>query len=213
VRCSLEETVPVVVKICGVTNAGDARLLAEAGADAIGMNFWTGSKRRVDVVRAVEIARALPPSVIKVGVFVDAPRDEIERTIAAVGLDAIQLHGSESPEDCARFPVKVIKAIRVGESAESPAAIAGWYPVDYVLLDADAGAARGGSGRVFDWHRALDVAPGRLFLAGGLSPENVAAAVRLVRPYGVDAASSVESAPGQKDPRRVREFIDNAKHA
>ena len=199
----------VRVKICGVMTPEDARFCAEAGADAIGINFWPGSQRCVGVVRAVEIIRGLPASLQKVGVFVDADRAEIERTIAAVGLDAIQLHGKESPDDCAGFAVPVIKAIQITDDLESPAAVAARYAVDFVLLD----AARGGSGRVFDWRRAFGVDTERLFLAGGLRPDNVAAAVRLVRPYAVDTASGVEASPGRKDLRRVREFIDNAKHA
>ncbi len=202
----------VRVKICGVTTLDDALLCARAGAEAVGLNFWAGSKRRVDVERAAEIAAALPGSVLKVGVFVDAPRAEIERTIAAVGLDAVQLHGDETPEDCLGFAARVIKAIRVRPGGESPAALAERFAVDYVLLDADT-AGYGGSGRSFDWRLAAGVAPGRLFLAGGLRPENVAAAVRAARPFAVDVASGVEIAPGRKDPERVREFIDRAKHA
>jgi len=201
--------VPVLVKICGVTTVEDARLCAEAGVDAIGINFFPGSKRHVDVTRGRDIARALPAGVRRVGIFVDQGRAEIERTIAAVGLDAIQLHGDESPQDCAGFTVPVIKAIRVGEGDASVADVAARYAVDHVLLD----GPKGGSGIAFDWRRAVGVAAGRLFLAGGLRPENVAEAVRLVRPYAVDTASGVESSPGRKDPRRVREFIDNAKHA
>jgi len=201
--------VSVRVKICGVTTADDARVCADAGADAIGLNFWPGSQRAIGLARAAEIARVLPEAITKVGVFVDASRDEIERTIAGVGLEAIQLHGDESPEDCLGFTVPVIKAIRVAEDVSSVAESASRYAVAYVLLD----GAKGGSGVPFDWRRALGVAPGRLFLAGGLRPENVAQAVRLVRPYAVDTASGVESSPGRKDPRRVREFIDNAKHA
>ena len=203
----------VRVKICGVTTVGDALLCAEAGADAIGLNFWNRSKRAVDLARAAEIARALPTHVMKVGVFVDTPRDEIIRTIEGASLDAIQLHGDETPEDCCGFAVKVIKAIRVPRAGESAAAIADRYPVDYILLDADAGAGYGGSGRTFDWGLAAGVAPGRLFLAGGLRPGNVATAVHAAAPYAVDTASGVEIAPGRKDPERVREFIDNAKHA
>ncbi len=202
----------VKVKICGVTTVEDACACVEAGADAIGINFWSGSKRFVDVARAAAIARVLP-KVLKVGVFVDAKRDEIEGIIDTVGLDAIQLHGHESPEDCCGFAVKVIKAISMPPSSEPAAAIAERYEVDFILLDTDAGAQRGGSGRSFDWRRAAGVAPGRLFLAGGLRPDNVAEAIRAAAPYGVDAASGVESAPGRKDADLVREFIRNAKHA
>jgi phosphoribosylanthranilate isomerase len=205
--------VSVRVKICGVTTVEDALLCAEAGADAIGLNFWSGSKRRIDVERAAAIARALPPSVLKVGVFVDAERAAIERAMVGACLDAVQLHGHEAPEHCRGFAVPVIKAIGVTLGGESPSVIAERFAVDYILLDADCGGEYGGSGRSFDWQRAAGVAPGRLFLAGGLRPENVAAAIRMAGPYGVDTASGVESAPGRKDPARVRKFIHNAKHA
>jgi phosphoribosylanthranilate isomerase len=202
----------VKVKICGVTTVEDGRACVEAGADAIGLNFWAGSKRLVEVSRAAEIARAVP-GVLKVGVFVDARRGEIEGIIEAVGLDAVQLHGDESPEDCRGFAVKVIKAISMRPGGDRASEIAERYGVDFILLDTDAGAQRGGSGRSFDWSRAAGVAPGRLFLAGGLRPDNVAEAVRVAAPYGVDTASGVESAPGRKDADLVREFIRNAKHA
>jgi phosphoribosylanthranilate isomerase len=204
---------PVRVKICGVTTVEDALLCAGAGADAIGLNFWRGSKRRVDLARAAEIARVLPPSILKVGVFVNAERAAIERAIGGVGLDAVQLHGDEIPEHCRGFAVPVIKAIGVRRGGESPRLIAERFPVAYILLDADCGEQYGGTGLAFDWQRAAGVAPGRLFLAGGLRPDNVAAAIRVARPYGVDTASGVECAPGRKDPARVKEFIDNAKHA
>ena len=203
----------VRVKICGVTTVEDGVMCAAAGADAIGLNFWSGSARRVAPERARAIVRALPSTILKVGVFVDAGRARIEETIAAVGLDAIQLHGDETPEECSGFTVKVIKAIRVAEGGEGLVSVAERFAVDYILLDADAGASYGGSGRTFDWSRTTGVAPGRLFVAGGLRPENVAAAVRTARPYAVDTASGVESAPGKKDAERVREFIHHAKHA
>jgi phosphoribosylanthranilate isomerase len=205
--------VSVRVKICGVTTVEDALSCAAAGADYVGLNFWAGSKRCVDLDRAMRIGRALPPSVEKVGVFVDAERTEIERAVAAVGLDAIQLHGDEAPRDCRGFSVRVIKAIRARVGGEPLPAIAERYPVDYILLDGDAGAGHGGGGRSFEWRLAVGVAPGRLFLAGGLRPDNVAAAVRIAQPFAVDVASGVEASPGRKDPRRVQEFIHNAKHA
>jgi phosphoribosylanthranilate isomerase len=205
--------VTVRVKICGITTVEDAVLCAEAGADAIGLNFWSGSKRRLDLARAAEIARALPSPVLKVGVFVNAERAAIERAIARVGLDVVQLHGDETPADCSGFTVPVIKAIGVTRGGESLQAIVARFDVDYVLLDAGGGGEYGGAGRVFDWQRAAGVAPGRLFLAGGLHPGNVAAAIHVAHPYAVDAASGVETAPGRKDPKRVREFVHNAKHA
>src|SRR5262249_25548871 len=175
--------------------------------------FWRGSTRLVAVPRASAIARGLPGAVLKVGVFVDAPRGEIEEIIEAVGLDAVQLHGHEAPEDCCGFAVKVIKAISMGAGNEPAEAIARRYAADFILLDTDAGERRGGSGRSFDWRFAGGVAPGRLFRAGGLRADNVADAVRVAAPYGVDVASGVESAPGAKCGRLVREFIHNAKHA
>jgi phosphoribosylanthranilate isomerase len=137
----------------------------------------------------------------------------IERAIADVGLEAVQLHGDEIPETYRGFTVPVIKAIGVTGGGESPRVVAERFLVDYILLDADCGREYGGTGRNFEWQLAAGVAPGRLFLAGGLRPENVAAAIRLARPFGVDTASGVELAPGRKDPARVKEFIDNAKHA
>jgi phosphoribosylanthranilate isomerase len=205
--------VPVRVKICGVTTVEDALLCADSGADYVGLNFWSGSRRCVDLERAVRIVQALPPSVQKVGVFVDAERAEIERAVAAAELDAIQLHGDEAPQDCRGFSVPVIKAIRVRAGGEPLAAAAERFPVDYVLFDADAGVEHGGSGRSFDWRLAVGILPGRLFLAGGLRPDNVAAAIRIARPFAVDAATGIEGSPGRKHAARVREFIDNAKHA
>jgi phosphoribosylanthranilate isomerase len=205
--------VPVRVKICGVTTVEDALLCADAGADYVGFNFWSGSRRCVDLERAVRIGRALPSSVQKVGVFVDAERAEIERAVAAAELDAIQLHGDEAPEDCRGFSVAVIKAIRVRAGGEPLVEAAARFAVDYVLLDADAGVEHGGSGRSFDWRLAVGIPPERLFLAGGLRPDNVAAAIRIVRPFAVDVASGIEGSPGRKDAARVREFVDNAKHA
>jgi phosphoribosylanthranilate isomerase len=203
----------VRVKICGVTNLVDALLCVEAGADAIGFNFWPGSKRYLEPAEAGTIARALPPTLWKVGVFVNAERAAIERAVGSADLDAVQLHGDETPASCRGFPVKVIKALRVGEGGESMVEIARGYAVDYFLLDADAGSDYGGGGKSFDWQRAAGMPPERLFLAGGLRPENVAEAVRRVRPFAVDTASGVESRPGKKDPLKVKEFIRNAKHA
>lgn len=204
----------VRVKICGVTHREDAELCVAAGADAIGINFWSGSKRHVTPERAAAIAAAVPPSVWKVGVFVDASREDILRAIAAARLDAVQLHGGETPEQCRGYAgVQVIKALRAGADREATRAAVARYAVDWWLLDTDDGAAFGGSGRTFDWSRAAGVAPGRLFLAGGLTPDNVADAVRRVSPAFVDVASGVEREPGRKDAERVREFIAHAKHA
>ena len=202
----------VKVKICGVTRPEDARDAGAAGADAIGINFWAGSKRFVSAANAPAIAAALPPDVLVVGVFVDADRETIESAIRDTPLGAVQLHGDEAPGACGGFSVPVIKAISARAGVDL-AELADRYPVDYVLLDTDARERHGGTGESFPLERARGVAPGRLFLAGGLRPETVAEAVRRVRPYAVDVASGVESAPGIKDPVKVRELIRNAKAA
>jgi phosphoribosylanthranilate isomerase len=202
-------TVPTRVKICGVTRREDALLAARLGADALGLNFWPGSKRYVHPEAARAIVRALPPLVVAVGVFVNPTRDEVLRAVEASGVGVAQLHGDEPPELCASLPCPVIKAFRVSGPA-SLAALAA-YDVQGVLLDAPA-PGYGGSGMTFDWALAAEVAASRpILLAGGLSPDNVAAAIRAVRPWGVDVASGVEASPGVKDPEKLRRFIDAAK--
>jgi phosphoribosylanthranilate isomerase len=202
----------VRVKICGVTTVEDARLCALAGADAIGLNFAPGSPRRVTLEAAREIADALPAELLRVGVFVDSDEAELRRAIAAVGLGCVQLHGDESPELLAQFLPHAYKAIRV--RGPSSLADAARYAGDYILLDAYVPGVAGGTGATFDWALASELArTRRLTLAGGLTADNVADAVRAVRPYCVDVASGVESAPGHKDPDKVRAFIARAKAA
>jgi phosphoribosylanthranilate isomerase len=199
----------VKVKICGVTRAEDALLAARLGADALGFNFWPGSKRHLAPAAARAIVRRLPPYVTAVGVFVDAPREEILRAVDASGVTAVQLHGDESPELCASLPLPVVKAIRVAD-AHALALLAS-YEVAGFLLDAP-GPGYGGTGRTFDWSLAAEAAASvPVVLAGGLRPENVAEAIRAVRPWGVDVASGVESSPGVKDEDRLRRFIAAAR--
>jgi len=202
-----------LVKICGVTRARDAEHAVRAGADWLGINFWPRSKRFVPASaapRLVEAARNAASAVRIVGVFVDQPPEEIDAVAEAVGLDYVQLHGNESPAICARFGERAIKAIAV-RSMDEVRSLDG-YPGVTVLLDAPS-AGFGGSGRTFDWSLAKAAVGGgrRVLLAGGLNPENVAHAVRVVRPFGVDVASGVESAPGEKDPDKVSRFIAAAK--
>jgi len=198
------------VKICGVTRVEDALIAAAAGADYVGLNFWSGSRRRVDVARAKEIAAALGDAVTKVGVFVDAPAEEVEAVAAEVGLDLVQLHGNESVAYCRGFAARAIRAVRVGTAADLE--VLANHPASLFLLDTPS-AGFGGSGRTFDWTLAAAAhAHGRrFFLAGGLTADNVAAAVAAVRPYGVDVAGGVERAPGIKDHDLVRRFIAAAK--
>src|SRR5512138_373332 len=170
----------VRVKICGVTRAEDALLAARLGADALGFNFWPRSKRYLAPAAARAIVRRLPPYVTAVGVFVDPSRDELLRAIEASGVAAVQLHGDEPPELCASLPVPVVKAIRMAD-AHALALLAS-YEVSGFLLDAP-GPGYGGSGQTFDWAIAVEAAASvPVVLAGGLTPENVAEAIRVVRP-------------------------------
>jgi phosphoribosylanthranilate isomerase len=204
---------PVQVKICGVTRVEDARLAVRLGADAIGLNFWPRSRRFVTPDAARAIVRALPPFVTAVGVFVDPTRDEALRAAEVSGIQVFQLHGDEPPELAASLPLPVVKALRVAD--RSALAALARYEVSAFLLDAPS-AGYGGSGERFDWALAAEAArSARILLAGGLTPENVAEAVRVVRPYGVDVASGVErvGAPGVKDEDRISAFIRAAKAA
>ena len=201
----------VKVKICGVTRLDDALLAVRLGADAIGFNFWPRSKRYLPPADARAIATRLPPFVAAVGVFVDPTRDEVLRAVDQSRIGLAQLHGDEPPALCLSLPVPVLKAIRVSD-AHSLAALAS-YEVQGFLLDS-ASPGYGGSGVACDWSLVAEVARELpIVLAGGLSPENVAEAVRTVRPWAVDVASGVESAPGRKDPEKLRLFIERAKEA
>jgi phosphoribosylanthranilate isomerase len=205
---------PVRVKICGTTNTRDALASVAAGADALGFVFYERSPRCVTIAAAAEIIRALPPFVSRVGVFVDAPEDFVRRAANDCGLDTLQFHGAESPAFCAKFaPLKTLKAFRVTgpEVLRSLPAFAtdGW------LLDSHVPGQPGGTGARFNWDIAVEAAKlGRpIVLAGGLSSDNVAEAVRRVRSYAVDVVSGVEIAPGRKDPAKLRAFIAAAKGA
>jgi phosphoribosylanthranilate isomerase len=199
----------VRVKICGITRVEDALLAARLGADALGFNFWPGSKRFVDPDAARAIVDRLPPFVTAVGVFVDQPPTEVLATAARSGVAAVQLHGDEGWEDVNGYPIPAIKAIRVA----GPASLADLhrYRVRAFLLDAPS-AGFGGSGLTCDWDVAREAARrATVILAGGLGPENVRDAIRAVQPWAVDVASGVEVSPGVKDPDKLRRFIENAK--
>jgi len=207
------------VKICGITTPEDAALAVDAGADALGFVFWPMSPRRVDLARAAAIARGLPPLVLRVGVFVNAPRDEMARVADAVGLDVLQLHGDEPPEALVALPRRAIKAVRVGRGFASVQATRYLGCTAGLLVDTrltgDSSQAPGGTGVPFDWSLVTDLAAKVPFLvlAGGLTPQNVAEAVKVVRPQAVDVASGVETMPGKKDPGRVRAFVAAARAA
>lgn len=200
------------VKICGLTSTRDVESVADAGADAVGFNFCRSSKRWVAPGDAAALARRLPAFVTRVGVFVDSPRDEIEAIASEVGLDALQLHGDESPELARSLSRRVIRAVRVRDERDLEGVEA--YGAAAVLVDAYVPGQVGGTGVRCDWELAQRAARRfPLILAGGLDCENVAAAVREVRPYAVDVASGVEEVPGRKDPRKVRAFVERARQA
>ena len=195
------------VKICGITNVADGLAAAEAGADMIGLMFYEKSPRHVTMPTAVAIARAIPPFVLKVGVFVNAPEELILRAIGECGLGMVQFHGEETPEFCTQFGLMSMKAFRVRD-ADSLHALP-HYRTDAFLLDAYSATGLGGTGETFNWDLAIEAKKfGKpIFLAGGLTPDNVADAVRKVQPFAVDVSSGVESSPGKKDHAEVRAFI------
>jgi phosphoribosylanthranilate isomerase len=199
----------VLVKVCGLTTPEDAAAVAEAGADAAGFVFWPGSPRAVEPAAAARIARALPPFVLRVGVFVDASPDLLRRTADEVGLDLLQLHGGEQPSALAGLPRRALKAVRVGTGFVPEDALRFEGHAAGILLDTRSDRAPGGTGEAFDWSlaRAVRERASFLVLAGGLASANVAAAIRALRPDAVDVSSGVESAPGRKDPQRIREFV------
>lgn len=197
------------VKVCGITRLEDATLAADLGVSAIGFVFWRGSPRFVEPARAAEIAAAIPASVVCVGVFVDQAVEQMETIASQVPLGAVQLHGSETPEVAAALMQPVIKAVPVTNGFD-PQMLDVWPRSVTVLLDAHDPVKRGGTGRTIDWSRAAAAARRRpVMLSGGLNPDNVRAAVEAVRPYAVDLSSGVESAPGIKDPARLRALFAN----
>ncbi len=201
-----------MVKVCGITNPADARVAAEAGADAVGFIF-AESPRLVAAEEARRISIALPENVLKVGVFVNAPPEEVLRAAAEAGLDMAQLHGDETPETVAAVRaggLPVMKAIRV-RNADDLAGVER-FDADLLLLDAYSEKARGGTGERFDWGAAKSLkGRGNIVVSGGLAPENVREAIDFFEPYGVDASSSLEDAPGKKNEESVRRFIVAAK--
>ncbi|MFO7982806.1 MAG: phosphoribosylanthranilate isomerase [Desulfuromonadales bacterium] len=198
------------VKICGITALEDARQAIECDADALGFVFYPPSPRCIEPALARAIISELPPFVTTVGLFVNEDRRRIHEIVGHCRLDAVQLHGDETPADCMDLPVKAVKALRVRDSASLDRCED--FAASALLLDAYVPGRYGGTGQAFDWGLVAEVAARRnLILAGGLGPENVSEAVETVRPYAVDVSSGVEIAPGRKDPERVAAFIRNAK--
>jgi phosphoribosylanthranilate isomerase len=200
------------MKFCGITRVEDAWAAADVGAAAIGFVFAPGSPRAIAPDAARAIAATLPPFLQRVGVFVDLPAGEVRRIAGHVGLDAVQLHGRESVADAAAAWPRVIKAL--ARDRDPVAEAAGWPEAVTLLMDAATGDAPGGTGHVADWPAAAALArQRRLVLAGGLTADNVGAAIALVRPYAVDVSSGIETRPGEKSAARMRAFaraVDDA---
>lgn len=209
---------PVRVKICGVTSPAEAAFAADSGADAVGLNFYPKSPRYLSDDLAEAVVRALPPFAVAVGVFVDTPDSGVFMAARRFGLRAVQTYSAETP-DLPFFPAAHVPAFRVKDAADLAAIrdflgaceIAGRPPAA-VLVDSYVPGEMGGTGHKAPWHLLAGFDPGvPLILAGGLTPDNVAEAVRVVRPWGVDVASGVEASPGRKDPGKVRAFIQAAR--
>ena len=201
------------VKVCGIRTPEDALACVAAGVDTLGLNFWPGTPRCVDIAGAQRIIAVLPAGFDVVAVFVDQGLDFARQVRAETGIAWVQLHGEEPPEDVAALLPNAYKAL--GVSDVSPLEEVRRFRGEHILLDARVpGAMPGGTGVSFDWELAIQTARERkLTLAGGLTPLNVAECVRQVRPYRVDVASGVESAPGVKDPAKVRSFVQAVREA
>jgi len=208
------------IKICGVTRPGDAAHAAACGAEAIGINFFTGSPRFVSTVLAREIVEAVAGRAEVVGVFVNASPGTINALCGRLGIRRVQLHGDEPPGDASRIPLWRMRVVHADRAPDLPALLA--YPCEAFLFDAGGKGAYGGTGRELAWGELAERFPGVAdprcpggarkpwLLAGGLTPENVERAILAARPFGVDVASGVESSPGRKDPGKVKMFIERA---
>ncbi|HXX70906.1 MAG TPA: phosphoribosylanthranilate isomerase [Candidatus Acidoferrum sp.] len=199
----------VKVKICGITNWADAQRAMKAGAALLGFNFYAKSPRYIAPAKARRIVRRLPPRVLAVGVFVNETEQKMLRIARSVGLDRLQLHGDEPPDTVARLTrsLPVIKAFRAGDSFH-PRKLARFKRASAILLDGFDRRRPGGTGKTFDWRRARGAKRyARIFLAGGLTPENVGDAIRIVKPYAVDVCSGVEAKLGKKDPERIEALM------
>jgi phosphoribosylanthranilate isomerase len=199
------------IKICGITRAVDALAAARSGADAIGLVFYERSPRHVSIAQAKQLVTALPPFVSVVGLFVNAERTFVREALANVPLDLLQFHGDESPEYCAQFDHPYLKAIRVKAGVDLLQCASDFHNAKGLLLDAHVEGIPGGTGATFDWALIPKQLSLPVILSGGLDVENVAAAIKQVRPYAVDVSSGVEAGKGIKDAVKIAAFINEAK--
>lgn len=211
----MAKAIKVKVKICGITNWPDARRAIAAGADFLGFNFYQRSPRCVTPAKARQIVRRLPKGVTSVGVFVNESEQKMLEIARLVGLDRVQLHGEESPATVARVgrALPVIKALRVRKSLRA-SQLKRFKHASAFLLDGFEAGHWGGTGRTFDWKLAARARGGaKLFVAGGITAENVALAIRTAKPYAVDVCSGVEAKPGKKDAKRLKTFMREVERA
>lgn len=220
----LNDKCMVKIKICGITNENDARWAASAGVDFIGLNFYKNSPRKISLNMAKNITSSLPEFVMPVGIFVDEEMESVLKIVKKAQIKAVQLHGSESPEYCAELKekvsttvppdtlwegtLKIIKAFRINENFQTEQT-AGYQNVDYFLLDAYTEGLAGGTGQTFNWDIALEIKKSGkpVFLSGGLTPENVAEAIKKVEPFAVDVCSGIERTPTRKDFDKMLAFV------
>lgn len=200
------------IKICGITRVEDARIAAGLGADAIGLVFYAPSPRNVSLDQARAIIAAIPPFVTVVGLFVDPAQDEVESVLRRCSLGLLQFHGDEAPGFCCRFGLPYIKAARVRADADLVQCLSPYQAAQGWLLDAYHEQLYGGTGELFDWKLIPPDLARPVILSGGLTPDNVGAAVRQVRPWAVDVSSGVEAAKGVKDAAKIAAFIAGVKN-
>lgn len=200
-------------KICGITRLEDARVAVAAGADAIGFVFYAKSPRAVTIEQAQAIIAQLPPFVTTVGLFVDMPREQLSQLLEQVPLDLLQFHGDETPEQCEGFARPYIKALRVQAGDDIALRIAAYTSASGVLLDTFVSGVPGGTGQAFDWSLVPQGLEMPIILAGGLTPDNVQAAIRQVEPYAVDVSGGVEASKGLKDSSKVQAFVHAVRSA
>jgi len=200
------------IKICGITSLTDAQAAVAAGADALGFVFYPPSPRAVSPAQAREIVRELGPLVTLVGLFVDASPAEVQSVLAEVPLHLLQFHGEESPSYCESFGRPYMKALRMRPDLDLDASLALYQSASAILLDAYRPGVPGGTGETFDWQRVPRNPSRPLVLAGGLTPENVTAALQATGVDSLDVSGGVECAPGRKDPIKIQTFIHNARH-
>lgn len=196
------------IKICGISRPQDGQDAARLGADAIGLVFYAPSPRAVSIEQAKAICDALPPFVSRVGLFVNAARDEINNVLAEVPLDLLQFHGDEAPADCEGFERPYIKALRMAPDIDVVAVAKTYHQAAGILLDSYEAGVPGGTGQTFDWQRVPTEVKQPIILAGGLNSRNVASAIELLRPYAVDVSGGVEAAKGIKDRDKMTAFMN-----